>query len=301
LTAEEGSPLQRLAYTPMTEGADPVGVGRLKTDLWLGYSNIFEQDSTAGHNMYLDLERLISATTVRYGVADGFEVGVRATFETDWGGFLDGFVEGLHNTLGLGNRNRPDFPHGSYGQSLRDGDGQLLVDIPRRSFGLDDVRVFGKWRAYASADGRRALSLRTVVRIPTQANAVGAERSDVGVMILGRFAWRRWHLHTMAGGSSVRRSPELMDVLTGRRAFFSAAVEHPFRPGLSGVLELAGSTQLLRSFSDHDVDGALLNLVMGVVGSAGGGWRWEVALQEDTPPRGPSLDFTFQVALSRTW
>jgi len=63
LTAEEGSPLQRLAYTPMTEGVDPVGVGRLKADLWLGYSNIFEQDSAAGHNMYLDLERLISASS----------------------------------------------------------------------------------------------------------------------------------------------------------------------------------------------------------------------------------------------
>jgi len=301
LKAEEGAPLQRLGYTPMTESADLVGVGRFQTELWLGYSNIFEQDSATSHNLYLDLERLLTAVTLRYGLADELEVGARATFQTDWGGFLDGVVEELHNVLGLGNRNRPDFPRGAYGQSLKDGDGHVLVEIPRRAFGLDDVRFFTKWRAYASGDGGRVVSLRAVARVPTKANIVGNERSDVGLMLLGRFAWRRWYVHAMAGGSTVRRSPELEGVLTTRQAFFSAAAEYPLRPRLSALVQATGATQLLRSFNDHDVDGAPLNVIVGLAGTAGTGWRWEIALQEDAPPRGPSLDFTFQLAVSRTW
>jgi hypothetical protein len=285
----------------MVEGSDLVPVGSFRADLWLGYSNIFEQDSTEHHNLYLDLERLITAVTVRYGLHERVEVGGRATLQTDWGGFLDGFVEGLHNTLGLGNRRRPDYPHGSYGQTLRDETGQTLIDIPRRNLALEDVRLFAKWRAYASADGRNTLSLRAVARIPTEENLVGSERSDIGAMLLGRTQWKRWHLHAMVGGSTVRRSPELQDVLVGRQAFFFVGVEHPFRPRLSGVIQFMGSTQLLRSFNDHDVDAALTNMVLGVVGETEGGWRWQVGLQEDTPPRGPSLDFTLQLGLSRAF
>lgn len=301
LTAEEGAPLQRLGYTPMTEGADPVGAGMFRADLWMGYSNIFEQDSTAGHNLYLDLERLLTAMTLRYGISDQAEVGARATFQTDWGGFLDGVVEELHDALGLGNRNRPEYPRGAYGQVLRDGDGRVLVEIPRRAFGLEDVRLFGKWRAYVSEDGRQALSIRAVARVPTGMNVVGSERSDVGLMLLGRVGWRRWHVHAMAGGSTVRRSVELEDVLTTRQAFFAAAVEYPLRPTVSAVVQATGATQLLRSFDDHDVDGAPLNVIVGLVGATETGWRWEVAFQEDAPPRGPSLDFTLQLALSKAW
>ncbi len=301
LTAEEGAPLQRLGLTPMVEGADLVPVGSFRADLWLGYSNIFEQDSTEHHDLYLDLERLITAVTVRYGLHERLEVGGRATLQTDWGGFLDGFVEGFHETLGLGNRHRPDYPHGSYGQTLRDESGQALIDIPRRDLALEDVRLFAKWRAYVSPDERSAVSLRAVARIPTEDNLVGSERSDVGVMLLGRTQWKRWHLHALAGGSTVRRSPELEDVLAGRQAFFSVGVEHPFRPGLSGIIQFMGSTQLLRGFNDHDVDGALTNLVFGLVGETGSGWRWEIGMQEDAPPRGPSLDFTVQLGLSRAF
>jgi hypothetical protein len=265
----------------MVEGADLVAAGSFRADLWFGYSNIFEQDSTEHHSLYLDLERLITAVTVRYGLHDRLEVGGRATLQTDWGGFLDGFVEG------------------SYGQTLRDESGQALIDIPRRDLALEDVRLFAKWRAYASEDGRKTLSLRAVARIPTEDNLVGSERSDVGVMLLGRTQWKRWHLHALAGGSTVRRSPELEDVLVGRQAYFSVGVEHPFRPGLSGVIQFMGSTQLLRSFDDHDVDGAPMNLVFGLVGETSGGWRWQVGMQEDAPPRGPSLDFTVQLGLSR--
>jgi hypothetical protein len=38
-----------------------------------------------------------------------------------------------------------------------------------------------------------------------------------------------------------------------------------------------------------------------VVGRTKSGWRWELGMQEDLPPRGPSIDFTVQLALSHRW
>ena len=76
LTFEEGSPLQRVSYTPMMERADLSAPGTLTADIWLGFSNIFEQDSSATHVLFLDMERLISTTTLRYGVSERLEIGM---------------------------------------------------------------------------------------------------------------------------------------------------------------------------------------------------------------------------------
>lgn len=301
LSAEEGAPLHRLSYTPMVEGADLTPRGALRLDLWMGYTNIFEQDSADAATLYLDMERAITTATVRYGLAERLEVGGRVTVETDWGGFLDGFMVDFHDVLALGSRHRRDFPSGDYGQTLEDADGRLLVDIPRRTFDVVDVRAFAKWSAATSADGRRTLSLRAVARIPTASSTVGEQRADVSLMALGRTAWRGFHLHGMAGAATVNRSAELRDVLRSRSAFAMIGAERPFNDHLSGVIEFTGATPILRSFGDSDVDGIPTNLVFGLVGRTAGGWRWEVGMQEDVPPRGPSLDFTVQLGLSRTW
>lgn len=298
LTTEEGSPLQRLGLTPAVEAADPVGEGAWQVGIWLAYSNIFEQDSTASHNLYLDMERVLSVFAVRFGVSERLEVGARATLESTFGGILDPVVLGLHDLLRLGSRNRGSFPEGAYGQRLEEN-GETLVDIERRSLALDEVRFFGKWLLHAGADGTSAISVRGEVRIPTRTNRVGAERADAGVALLGRRRWRGLHLHGMLAGTTVRRSEELAQVLNTWQYFAMAGVEYPFSPRLSGVAEFTLSSPLVRSFGDRDVDGHLSNAILGMVYRTPGGWRWEASLQEDVPPWGPALDFTLQLGVSR--
>lgn len=298
LGAEEGSPIQRLGYTPMVESPEPVARGKLRVDNWLGYTNLFEQDSSTQAVMYLDTERAILATTVRYGLAEHLEVGVRTTLETDWGGFLDGFMVSFHDALGLGSRNRRYFPKGAYGGTLQARDGTMLLDIPRAALALDDVRLFAKWGV---SNARGALSVRALTRIPARTLTVGSEHTDVAGMVLARLRWRGWYFHGMGGGATVNRGADTRDVLRAQTWFGMVGLERPLREGLSGVAELTGQTQVLRNFHDHDISGAPTNAILGVVGRTKGGWRWEVAMQEDYPPRGPSLDFTFQLALSHTW
>lgn len=298
LGTEEGSPLQMLGYTPMVEVPEPVARGKLRVDVWLGYANLFEQDSSTLAIMYLDTERLITATTVRYGLANHLEVGARATLETDWGGFLDGFMVGFHDALHLGSRNRRYFPKGAYGETLQARDGTVLLDVPRARLALDDVRLFAKWGVSGS---RGAFSVRALTRVPARTLTVGSEHTDVAGMVMGRVAWRGWHLHGMGGGATVQRGADTRNVLRAQTWFGMVGVERPFHEGLSGVVELTGQTQILDDFHDHDISGAPTNAVLGVVGVTKGGWRWEVAMQEDFPPWGPSLDFTFQLGLSRTW
>lgn len=302
LTSEEGAPLQRLGFTPTVEGADLTPRGAVRADVWMGYGSVWEQDSSTVANVFLDLERLITAATLRVGLADRLELGARATLERTGGGFLDGPILRFHHLLGAGDRRRPDYPRDAYGQWLRNADGHVLVEIPGRDRPtLEDVRLFAKGSLYAAADGRRALGVKAELRIPMARNTVGEERTDAALLLMGRAAWRGFHIHGLVGGTTVRRSPETAHVLRGHHWTAMVGAERPITPFLSLVVQATGSTQLLRDFGNHDVDGALSNVVFGVVGRTRGGVRWEAALQEDVPARGPTNDFTLQLALGRSW
>ena len=146
LVAEDSAPLHRVTLTAPSETADPVPSGTVEWGLWLGYSNIFEQDSTRTHVLMVDMERLISTTEVRIGLSDRVELGGRLTLETTGPGALDGFVTWWHGRLGVGNANRERFPEGAYDQRLEDGEGTVVLDVPRRTLGLEDIRFFGKVR-----------------------------------------------------------------------------------------------------------------------------------------------------------
>ena len=82
LTSEEGSPLQRISYTAMMEDTEVVRPGALSIEVWNGFSNIFEQDSSSTHVLFLDLARLFSTVTLRWG-SDGAPR-KRSSSESEW-------------------------------------------------------------------------------------------------------------------------------------------------------------------------------------------------------------------------
>lgn len=301
LTTEEGAPLQRISYTPMVEGSDVVAPGAIVTDMWLGYSNIFEQDSSATHVLFMDMERLLSVGTVRWGVRPGLEIGGRLSFETTGGGVLDSFVRWYHERLGFGQANRDRFPNGQYEQWLSDGGRTTYIDAPRGTFALDDVRLFVKWRAASSQDGRSVLSLKAASRVPTRSTGTVRERTDFAVMALGRLGAGAWYLHGMAGLSTARASAELRPIVRRGSAFLVVAAERSLGSSLAAILEYQITSPLLRGFHHRELDWPTSNLLFGLAGRVGTTWTWDAGFQEDVPADTPSIDFTLGLRVSRTW
>lgn len=301
LTTEEAGPLQRVSYTHAVEGADLVPAGTVQADFWMGYANIFEQDSAATHDLFLDLERLTTAAGIRYGVSSRLEVGARLAFETTGGGILDGFISGWHTTLGLGNGNREKYPEGVYEQRLEDGRGIVRLDVPRRTLALDDVRLFGKWQAWRSAKGDKLVSLRGVVRVPTQDNRVGPQRTDVALMALVRTADAPWYFHGTVGGATVRAAQDYDGLLRDYAFFMDMAVERNLASWLSGILQLSVASPRLQGFNDPELDGWPVNFVFGLAGKVAEGWEVDMSFQEDIPPNTPAVDFTLGIGVRRRW
>lgn len=300
LTSEEGAPLLRLGFVPMMEGADVAERGAVSADLWLGFSNIFEQDSSETHVLYMDMERLLTAVTVRWGAAEGLELGGRLTFETSGGGFLDSFLLWYHDTLGFGQANRDRYPVDDYGHVLGDGE-ETLVEGRSRRLGLDDARLFAKWRAASSEDGRSVLSLKAVGWFPTQSNRIGRRKADVSLMGLARLGVGAWYLHGMLGASTARASPELAPVLRDGSAFLSVALERSLGSSVAGIVQYQVSSPLLHGFRHRELDGVSSNIVLGLAGRWGEAWSWDVGFQEDLPADTPAVDFTLGLRVSRAW
>jgi len=301
LSSEEGSPVSRISYTPMMESADVVPVGAVTSDVWLGLSNMFEHDSASTHFVFVDMERLITAATVRWGVAEGFEVGGRLTLETRSGGFLDPFVTWYHELLGAGHANRDRFPEEAYRYVLTDGGQTTFIEVAPQSLALEDVRLFAKWRALASADARSVLSLRAVTRIPARENMVGSERTDVGLMALGRLGVGAWYLHGMLGASTVRAAQPIRPALRDKSIFFTLAVERSLGSRVAAIFQYQFMSPTLQGFDDRELDWPLSNIIFGVAGRWNDRWSWDVSFQEDMPADAPAVDFTLGARISHRW
>ena len=301
LTWEEGGPVHRIAHTPAFESSDVIPRGELSSDLWLGFSNIFEQDSAATHVVFLDTERLLSSLSVRWGAVDRLEVGARLTLETTGGGVLDSFVHWYHERMGFGQANRDRFPEDQYSQRLTDGGAMRYVDLRRRTLGLADVQLFAKWSLIPRADGGSALSVRFAGRVPMRANQVAPERADAAVVVLGRLGSGPWHLHGMLGAGMVRASPELDPVLREATGFFGFAVERALGGSLAAIVQYQLTSPVLTGFGHRELDWPASNLIFGLAGRWGEAWSWDASFQEDVPADTPAIDFTLALRVSRRW
>ncbi|MDA1103665.1 MAG: DUF3187 family protein [Gemmatimonadetes bacterium] len=301
LTSEEGAPLHRISLTATTETAELSRRGALTFEIWNGFSNIFEQDSSATHVLFLDMERLLSTLTVRWGATERVEVGARLSLETTGPGTLDGTILAWHNRLGFGNANRDRFPEGVYRQRLTDGGTSTYLDIPRRTLGLGDVRIFAKWSALESLDGRTLLTLKGTARVPGDVQWAGEARTDLAITALGRVGMGAWYGHAMVGGSTVRAAPELDAILRNGSVFAAIAVERSLGSWVAAVVQFQMQSAILTSFDHRELDRAPTNLVLGLAGRWGEAWRWDVSFQEDVPADTPAIDFTVGLRVSRRW
>lgn len=300
LTFEEGSPLHRLSYTAMMEDGGLTAPGTVVAELYMGLSNIFEQDSSATHVLLLDLERVVTTLTVRWGATGRLELGGRVTLETTGGGVLDGVILAFHERVGFGQANRDRFVEGAYDQRLRKGDGTVFLDIPRKTLGFEDARLFAKLEAAGSDDGRNVLSLKTEIRLPGRSNRAASERVDVALMAVGRLGLGNWFLHGMVGASTVRASTALEPILRGASTFLTLGLERSFG-ALSAVAQYQAQSPVLKSFDHRELDRAATNMIFGLSGDLGELWSWDASLQEDLPADTPAVDFTLGLRVSRAW
>lgn len=293
------NPLYRLFYVPEAESADVVDAGDYRIELSTSYSNIFEFSQSAVHDELFDLEEMTTGLVVRWGVRPSLELGGRLGLVTTWGGFLDSFISGFHGAFGFPNGGRELIPNGQYHLYLDKTSPPVHLRIDRRTLDPEDVRIFAKWRFSGSAAEGHALSLRATVR--RSAGPVQAGRMDGALALLGRLSRDPFHLHLAAGATTLTAPDALAPIVSDAAAFFTFGLETKLGERFSLVGQFVGESRYVGGFPATELSRMPVSLTFGFEGRTASRWGWGLSFAEDVPPNGPSVDFTVDLDVSKTF
>lgn len=286
----ERNPIYRTSFTPTAEPGDPVPDGRWEVSVASTYSNYLEYVFQPRTSMLFDGERWTNQLDLRRGFGGGWEAGIKLSTRTDWGGFLDPFVQWWHHRFGLPNGDREKVEHDTFASELS-FDGELLFSRPSGTRVEDPVVLLG--RRLIDGGERGALTARVSAKLPLGAAATHTGDADVGFQVDGRLTGERWTWFGGAGWTTMS-APDGLDRFARDGAWFGhVAAERDFGP-LSAQLQLQAMSAWLEGFDTKELNRAPINFAVGATWDLAG-VRWEAAFVEDIRPDSPSLDFTLDV------
>ena len=291
----ERSPVYRIAHTPAAEPGDVVAAGALEVSVASTWSNILEWMLQPGLRAVIDTERWTNQVDLRFGVADGWEVGARLATRTDGGGVLDPLVQWWHARIGLPNGDREKVEDNAF-EMFVEREGVVVFTRPSGTRVADPVILVG--RRLIGADPDRALTARVTAKLPLGASAAGTGNTDVGVQLDGRRSGERWTLFGGLGWTTMTPTDALEPYARDGAWFGHAAVERDLGP-LSAQVQLQAMSAWLHGLGSTELDRAPLNLAVGATWDLVG-LRWEAAFVEDIRPESPSVDFTLDLRVRRT-
>jgi hypothetical protein len=152
-----------LAYgLPISSAPDRLAQDAYSLQLQLDITNNSKDARTSREQIVLDGETYSTALVYQRGLGDGWQFGVALPLIGHHSGFMDNFIEGWHDTFGLSNGDREDWPKnrlyfsytrdGVNGVELTDGTngiGDLQLQISRPFYSAESG---GQWQWHASLE-----------------------------------------------------------------------------------------------------------------------------------------------------
>ncbi|MFA5514665.1 MAG: DUF3187 family protein [Desulfuromonadales bacterium] len=280
------NPLVQIYGLPPAEPATLLDRGRLSTHLTLDIANNFASSATDDEAVALDGETYRSNIALRYGVNERFEIGLDIPFVSHAGGFLDGFIEGWHDTFGL--------PEGGRKQSSRDQlayryarDGQPLVELSDSSAGFGDLRLSAAWQMVRTAgEDPSAAALRLSLKLPTgdSDKLLGSGSTDLALSLAGQRALpteERLAVFASLGALLTTDGEVLEEQRRNLAGFGSLGFGWAACDWLSLKIQLDGHTALYKDSSLTEINAHSLQLVLGGALQLAEGITLDLAVGED--------------------
>lgn len=287
--------LQTAQLLPARAQSLPRGVLEIRLDQ--AYSNIYERESDLQSDINLDMELYRLGVNAAYGFLPGWEAGIEIPFLSFEGGFLDAFIQDFHGLFGFPNGGRDQIPNGIYNYSVSE-DG-LEYRVAEQEFSLGDISLAVKHHFLEEEGPIPAVAWRFGLKLPSgdPDKGMGSGEPGFGFGLALDKSYRRFHGYLNLN-LEVDSGNALLGDLTSSPYFdFTLAGEFSFSRRISGLVQLTGGSQRLKSTGLETWDGMPLDLVIG----AAGDWNlgrssktlfWQLAFSEDVTAVGPSVDFT---------
>lgn len=180
----------------------PFGQGR--AGLTLDLASNFVDNRHQSESLFLDGETWRSNLSLDYSPVSGLELGISLPYLYHQSGFLDGFIEGWHETFGLPQGGRDQAPRGGLAYNYwAASDRQFNLDSATGGWG--DLSLGAGWQLWQKPSSGRALALRARLKLPTGAAAkfTGSGSTDFALWLSGEqritTASRPWFVYGGGG------------------------------------------------------------------------------------------------------
>lgn len=292
------NPMLQFHGPPAVLGADTAPPGAWRSAWTLELTNDAMQQETVRESLVIDGELWRLEMNLRYGVREGFELGLSVPLLAHRGGIMDRPIWEWHELFGLSNSRRRPFVHNRLRYTYARED-ELLVDLRNETGGIGDVALTAGWRLWRNEAAGRAIGVQAAVKLPTgdEDRLLGSGTTDLSMIVTGADAatLRNWRTRLVwRAGFLVPGSGGLLDAQ--RRDWVplaGAGLERPLtgRFSLKAQLDAHGAwyDSDLRAFGDQAVQ---LTIGAGIAFARG---RLDLAIIEDLV-NDPSPDFGWHLA-----
>jgi hypothetical protein len=294
------NPFIQIHTLPSPSESPLVAAGETSLDWRFDLANNSISEAHAdGEQAILDGETWRLTLHAEHAVGEHFSVGLSVPLLKHRGGLLDSPIRRWHELWGLSNTRREDFEDDRLRYTYARGG--LTEGVEGTTAGLGDIRLGADWRLRPAVSGRRSLSARAGLKLPTGSSGAlrGSGGTDLSLQLLATDpqTLARWHT-TIAWsfGALWLGDGKLLDEL--RREFVPIASLGASRPVL-GRLDLVLQIDAHGRFYDSGLDilgEPAVQLVTGGRYNFGGGGWLELGFTENL-----STDPTPDFGLNLRW
>jgi len=287
------------------EGPATLPKKHFESEVRTTFSNIFEYQPLGQETIFIDMELWQTVFVWKYGLGENLDLRLEQPLVSQFGGFLDGFIEGYHTAFGFPNGGREQEAKNRFRFSVGKS-GTTLVDYNQQKLGFADTTLRIKQQLLKN-NSPFDLAVAAFLKLPTgEAEAgLGSGHADFGASLFLQKDFSRLSLHSQVGGVFLGGHSLLDDHLRG--GFFQFAQDLVF--GLTNNFalsaQLSGNTPAFKNFSINQISEMVLDLSFGISGKKAltktfaNEFFYSVSFAEDVLSRGPSVDFSllFQMGI----
>ncbi|MCB9878535.1 MAG: DUF3187 family protein [Planctomycetes bacterium] len=277
-------PAQLLVMHMPPAAAGVLGAGRATVRTNAAYTSLYLFGVKDTATWQMDGEYLRAATELRLGLGAGLQLGVEVAAAHTSGGFLDDFLIGYHDALGLPDQGRDQDQKDAY-RVAATRDGRTVWEADQEGAALLDLPITLTWQVLEGGDRRVGVAVRGGVELPTgderRGFGSGGLDASVGALVDYRLPGLALYGHAQYAWTSTPDQAQRAGLRFGDVTSVGVAGELPLDDTLTALVQIEWETSTLRHLGPSE---AAHNQLLGWFGGrlqASPGWSIELAIGED--------------------
>lgn len=298
------SPIVQIFGLPSAENARLAPNGRLLAQLGVSIASNFAVDERGVEKITLDGETYRTNLALRYGIGKRFELGLDVPYVIESGGFLDGGVEGFHDTFGIGAGGRDTVRHNRLLFTYTGRNGVERFNINHANGGFGDIRLSGAFQLYGGDPANAsAVALRGSIKLPTGKSGElhGSGSTDFSIWLTAardfRFTSSHLTLYGAMGGMGLTTGDILPDQQRNLVAFGTVGMGWSPYEWLALKLQFDANTPFYKNSSLDELSVCSIQAIWGATFAFTRKTALDVAFSEDYIVNTASPDFGINLNL----